>query len=106
MRRGTDDGGRTDSPARIRLETDDARHLATALRDYAQAHLARPGFEHERMEAEVRRLYGQRERDRAEAREKHAEADARECNNNVRRFRVALGAAQALIIGETDEAAI
>jgi hypothetical protein len=85
---------------------DDARHLATALRDYAQAHLARPGFEHERIAAEVRRLYSQRERDRAEAREKHAEAETRECNNNVRRFRGALGAAQALMLGDTDDEAV
>ena len=85
---------------------DDARHLATALRDYAQAHLARPGFEHECMAAEVRRLYGQREMDRAEAREKHAEAETLAFNNTVRRFRGALGAAQALMIGDTDEEAV
>ena len=85
---------------------DDARHLATALRDYAQANPARPGFEHERIAAEVRRLYSQRERDRAEAREKPAEVDTRACNNNVQRFRVALGAAQALVIGDTDAEAV
>jgi hypothetical protein len=58
------------------------------------------------MAAEVRRLYSQRERDRAEAREKPAEADTRECNSNVKRFRVALGAAQALVIGDTDDEAV
>src|SRR5215510_12105862 len=57
---------------------DEMKQLTTALLDYAKANLARPGLENERIEAEIRRLYGQMEIDRAEARKKHAEADTLE----------------------------
>src|SRR5207244_13628550 len=43
---------------------DEVKQLTTALLDYAKANLARPGLENERIEAEVRRLYGQMEIDR------------------------------------------
>jgi hypothetical protein len=84
---------------------DELKHFTTALLDYAKANLARPGLENERIEAEVRRLYGQIEIDRAEARKKHAEADMLEFNNKVRRLRFVLGAAKALMVGDTGEEA-
>jgi hypothetical protein len=85
---------------------DEAKQLTTALLHYAQAQLARPGLENERIEAEVRRLYGQMEIDRAEARKKHAEADTLEFNNKVRRLRLVLGAAKAFMMGDTGEEAV
>jgi hypothetical protein len=85
---------------------DEVKQFTTALLDYAKANLARPGLENERIEAEVRRLYGQMEIDRAEARKKHAEADTLEFNNKVRRLRLVLGAVKALMVGEEGEEAV
>jgi hypothetical protein len=85
---------------------DEMKTLTTALLDYAKANLARPGFDNETLEAEVRRLYGQLEIDRAEARKKQAEADVLEFNNKVKRLRLALGMAKALLIGDTTEEAV
>ena len=85
---------------------DEMQQLTTALLDYAKANLARPGLENERIEAEVHRLYGQMEIDRAEARKKHAEADTLEFNNKVRRLRFVLGAAKAFMVGDTGEEAV
>lgn len=85
---------------------DEAKQLTTALLDYAKANLARPGLENERIEAEIRRLYGQMEIDRAEARKKYAEADALEFNTKVKRLRLALGAAKAFLVGEEGEEAV
>jgi len=85
---------------------EEMKQLTTALFDYAKANLARPGLENERIEAEVRRLYGQMEIDRAEARKKHAEAETLEFNNKVRRLRLVLGAAKALMVGEEGQEAV
>jgi len=85
---------------------DEMKQLTTALLDYAKANLARPGLENERIEAEIRRLYGQMEIDRAEARKKHAEADTLEFNNKVKRLRLVLGAAKALMVGDDGEEAV
>jgi hypothetical protein len=85
---------------------DEAKQLTTALLDYAKANLARPGLENERIEAEIRRLYGQMEIDRAEARKKHAEADTLEFNNKVKRLRLVLGMAKAFMVGDTGEEAV
>ncbi len=85
---------------------DEVKQFTTALLDYAKANLARPGLENERIEAEVRRLYGQMEIDRAEARKKHAEADTLEFNNKVRRLRLVLGTVKALMVGEEGEEAV
>jgi hypothetical protein len=59
-----------------------------------------------RIEAEVRRLHGQMEIDRVEARKKHAEADTLEFNNKVKWLRLVLGATKALMVGEEGEEAV
>jgi len=85
---------------------DEMKQLTTALLDYAKANLARPGLENERIEAEIRRLYGQMEIDRAEARKKHAEADALEFTNKVKKLKFVLGMAKAYMLGEEGEEAV
>lgn len=85
---------------------DEAQQFTRALLDYAKAHLARPGLENDKLEAEIRRLFSQSEADRAEARKKNAEAEALEFQTKVRRLRLVLGGAKAMLVGEQGEEAI
>src|SRR5262245_31941736 len=79
---------------------DEAQQFTRALLDYAKANLARPGLENDKLEAEIRRLFSQSEADRAEARKKIAEAEALEFQTKVKRLRLVLGGAKAILIGE------
>jgi hypothetical protein len=65
--------------------------MTSALLAHAKAWLARAGLENEKIEAEVNRLYAQIEIDFAEARKRHAEANAIEFATAMRKLRVALG---------------
>jgi len=82
------------------------KQLTASLLDYAKANLTHPGLQNERMEAEIRRLYGQMEIDRTEAREKHADADTLEFNNKVRRLRLVLDATKPLMVEEEGKEAV
>jgi hypothetical protein len=85
---------------------DEAQQFTKALLDYAKAHLARPGLENDKLEAEIRRLFSQSEADRAEARKKNAEAEAIEFQTKVKRLRLVLGGTKAMLIGERGEEAV
>jgi hypothetical protein len=68
--------------------------------------LAREGPENEKIEAEVRRLYAQIESDSAEARERHARAEALEFTTAVRKLQLVLGGTKAMLIGDPGEEAL
>ena len=85
---------------------EEAQQLMLASLGYLKEKLARPGLENDKIEAETRRLYAQMELDRAEARKRHAEAEAIELQTKIRRLRVVLGGAHALLLGEQGEEAV
>ncbi len=92
-----------ESGTTLREET---QNLAAAVLNHAKARLARPGVEIEKLEAEIHRLYTQAEADLADARKKRAEAAALEFDTKVKRMRLFLGGAKALLTGDEGEEAV
>lgn len=83
-----------------------AREFTSALLDHAKERLARAGLENAKIEAEVAEIYAKRERELAEARKAHADADAKEFKNSIERLRLMLGATKAMLIGEKGKEAL
>jgi len=83
-----------------------AAQFSKALIDYAKARLAKPGIENEKTMAEIADLYANREKKVAETRRIHAEADAKELENALRRLRLALGVTKGMLVGAEGQEAI
>src|SRR5262249_21831890 len=82
---------------------EEAKKMTSALLDHAKARLAKAGLENEKIEAEIQRLYTQIENDYAEARKKHAEAEAIELNTALKKLWLSVGLTKAMLIGEAGE---
>ncbi|MBT1690080.1 hypothetical protein [Dawidia soli] len=80
---------------------DEAKKFTTELLNYGKAKLQRAGLENEELMAQVDLLYSQKEKELAEARKLHAEAEALEIRNNIRKLKLGIGGMKALMIGET-----
>jgi hypothetical protein len=83
-----------------------SREFTSALLGHAKERLARAGLENAKIEAEVAEIYAKRERELAEARKVHADADAREFKTSLDRLRLMLGATKAMLIGEKGKEAL
>jgi len=82
---------------------DEARKLTSALIDNAKGRLKKPGLENEKLIAEIDNLYLKKEREIAETRKINAQADELEFRNALRRLRLSLGMAKAMMLGEPSE---
>jgi hypothetical protein len=85
---------------------DEVKAVSVALLDYAKAKLAMPIFEIQKVEAEIAEKYADRRLKLAEAQKKDAETQALTFRNRVNELRLALGAVQAVLIGEKSKRAL
>jgi hypothetical protein len=82
---------------------DEARNFTTGLVKYGKAKLQKAGLENEEIMAQVDLLYSQKEKELAEARKLHAEAEALEIQNKIRKLKLGIGGLKALMMGDAGE---
>lgn len=85
---------------------DEAMQLTTAAIENCKQKLQRAGLENDKIEAEVHRLYAERESVLASARKTNAEADALEFSNSVKRLQLMLTLSKAMVTGDQGQEAI
>ena len=81
---------------------EEAKKFTSALLDYGKNKLEKAGLDNEKIVAEVDLLYSQKEKQFAEARKLHAEADLIELQTNVKKLKIALSSMKLLMIGEAN----
>lgn len=81
---------------------DEAKELTSSLLKYAKAKLNKPELENQKILAEIDNLYSSKQKDIAEARKIHAEADAIEFQNALNNLRMSLMLTKALLISNKD----
>lgn len=79
---------------------EEAKKFTSALLDYGKQKLNKAGIDNEKTLAEIDLLYSQKEKEVAEARKIHAEADALEIENTIKRLKLSLIGVKLLMVGE------
>jgi hypothetical protein len=82
---------------------EEAKKFTSALLDYGKQKLEKAGLENDKIIAEVDLIYSQKEKEIAETRKIHAEADAIEFNTNIKKLRFSLLGIKVLMVGEKNE---
>lgn len=86
-------------PVRHTTFKEEAERFTSALLDYGRSKLQKPGIDNEKKIAEIQELYSQRQKNIAETRKLHAETDAIELANKIRRLKLMLHTAKAIMTG-------